>query len=178
MSDLIRLGSLLPDYYEGIYDMDVIMRVEQPLLNELEKLIETNRDNHFAMLADAQGLSIFENMLGITGVAGLDLDTRRYKVIMELLPPNPITIGNLRQVLEALNINAELIVDAPKFHVEVKIKTPDSSAIKRLKILLNRYLPANLTFTTFNFNQVSTSGAVQVGTDHLISASISNKGGE
>ena len=178
MTRLIRLKELVPDYYADIYDMDLIVSVEQPLLDDLQLLIERNRDNHFAILADSQGLSIFEDMLGIEDVVGQDLETRRYNVIMQLLPPKPINMAYMRELLEALKINADLIVDGPKFHVTVKTRTDDNSAMKRLNVLLKRFLPVNLTFTTFNFQQTSTVGVANVGTDQLISATISNKGGE
>ena len=99
-------------------------------------------------------------------------------MIMQLLPPKPINMAYMRELLEALKINAELIVDGPKFHVTVKTRTDDNSAMKRLNVLLKRFLPVNLTFTTFNFQQTSTVGVANVGTDQLISATISNKGGE
>jgi hypothetical protein len=177
MSDLMRLDDLVPDYYEGIFDMDVIMQVEQPILDDLQALIDQTRDNQFAILADEQGISIFESMLGITGVAGQDLETRRYNVILQLLPPKPVTMAYMRDLIAALNIDAELIVDGANFHVEVEAHTTDNNAMNRLSTLLNKFLPANLTFTTFNLQTTSTVGTALNGTDALYSTNISNKGG-
>lgn len=177
MAELMRLRDLRPDYYSDIYDMDVILQVEQPLLDDLQMIIDKSKNNHFIVIADEEGVSLFEDLLGINHVIGQDLETRRYNVIMRLLPPKPVTMVYLRELLAALNINAELIVDGHNFHVDVQAKTTDNTAMQRLTVLLKRFLPANMTFTTFNFQTTSTNGVANVGTDGLYSTTISNKGG-
>lgn len=106
MANLIRLRDLLPDYYTGVYDMEVIVNVEQPLLDNFQVIIDQTRDNHYAAVANEDGISMFESLLGITNVTGKDLETRRYNVIVQLLPPKPVTITYMRELLETLNINA------------------------------------------------------------------------
>lgn len=177
MAKLLRLKDLLPDYYTGVYDMEVIVNVEQPLLDNFQIIMDQTRDNHYAAIADEDGISMFENLLGITNIAGKDLETRRYNVIMQLLPPKPVTTTYLRELLETLNINATLSVDASKFHVAVETHTTDNTSMLRLNVLLKRLLPANMTFTALNFETKSTSGSISTGTDTLYSTRISNKGG-
>lgn len=177
MNKLMRLKDLVPNYYANIYDMDVLLQIEQPLLDKLQALIDQSRDNHYALVADEQGISIFERMLGIGDIVGQDIDTRRYNVIMALLPPKPITMAYMKELLSTLNIDAKLVVDSTNFHVEVETHTTDTTAMKRLTILLKRLLPSNMTFTTFNLQSTSTNGTVSNGTDTLYSATISNKGG-
>lgn len=174
----MRLRDLLPTYYTDVYDMDVLLQVEQPLLDNLQILIDRSRDNHYALVADEEGISTFEQMLGINDVAGQDLETRRYNVIMQLLPPKPVTMLYMSELLSTLNIDAKLIVDEAKFHVEVEVHTTDNAAMKRLTVILKKLLPANLTFTTFNLQKTSTNGSVFTGTDALYSTTISNKGGK
>lgn len=173
----MRLRELLPDYYNQVYDMAILVQIEQPLLDDLQKLIDQSRDNHYALVADEQGIAIFEKMLGITNVSSQDLETRRYTVIMQLLPPKPVTMSYIKELLSTLNINAKLTIDFTKFHVEVETHTTDNAAMKRLSVLLRNLLPANMTFTTFNLQSTSTSGEIATGTDALYGASISNKGG-
>lgn len=177
MSNLLRLKNLLPNYYDNVYEMDVLTQIEQPMLDNLEMLIEQERNNHFATIANEEGIEMFEALLGIKDVAGKDLETRRYDVIMRLLPPKPVTMSYLREVLTALNINATLKVDTKRFHVDVETRTMDNTALQRLTLLLKRLLPANMTYTAFNFQTASTTGQVIAGTDVLYNATISNKGG-
>ncbi len=177
MANLIRLRDLLPDYYTGVYDMEVIVNVEQPLLDNFQVIIDQTRDNHYAAVANEDGISMFESLLGITNVTGKDLETRRYNVIVQLLPPKPVTITYMRELLETLNINASLKVDLPNFHVDVEAHTSDNTAMQRLTVILKRLLPANMTFTAFQFETTSTTGQLSTGTDTLYSTTISNKGG-
>jgi hypothetical protein len=177
MAELMKLKDLMPDYYAGVYEIDVIQQIEQPMLDNLQSLIDQEQNNHFAAIANEDGISIFESLFGIVDTAGQDLETRRYNVIMRLLPPKPVTIMYMRELLSTLNINATLLVDAPNFHVNVEAQTTDNSAMKRLTVLLKRLLPANMTFTAFNLQQTSTGGQIATGTDALYNATISNKGG-
>lgn len=177
MAELMKLKELLPNYYEGVYDMDVIVNVEQPLLDDFQPLVDQARNNHYVAIANEDGISMFEAMLGITNVAGQDIETRRYNIIMQLLPPKPVTMAYMRELMGALNIDATLTVDTSKLHVNVEAHTSDNIAMQRLSVLLKRLLPANMTFITFNLPVTSTTGTVSTGTDVLYNTTITNKGG-
>lgn len=177
MAELMKLKELLPNFYDGVYDMDVIVNVEQPLLDNFQTLIDQARNNHYAAIANEDGISMFEAMLGITNVVGQDIETRRYNVIMQLLPPKPVTMAYMRELMSVLNIGATLTVDTSKLHVNVEARTSDKAVMQRLSVLLKRLLPANMTFTTFNLLITSTTGTVSTGTDALYNTTIINKGG-
>ncbi|WP_285118594.1 putative phage tail protein, partial [Lactococcus petauri] len=89
----IRLTDLIPQpFYNDVYEMALLMKVQQYQLDDLQEAINQAQDNFFPIVANEEGLAIFEKMLGITGVVGLDIETRRYNVIARMLPPRPITL--------------------------------------------------------------------------------------
>ncbi|WP_127849731.1 putative phage tail protein [Lacticaseibacillus hulanensis] len=147
MTQLLPLKELLPDFYDGVVEMQHLVAVEQPTMDALSELMNRYQTNQFAAIADEDGLSVFEDLLGITGVENEDLETRRYNVLMELLPPQPLTEPYLREVLRLLNINATLDVDGDKFQADVSASVTDRGSSQRLEVLLNRYLPVNLIYT-------------------------------
>lgn len=170
----IRLAELIPQpFYQGVYEMALLMNVQQYQLDALQEAIDKAQNNFFPIVADETGLAIFEKMLGITGTIGLDLETRRYNVIALLLPPRPITLRSFNELLQTLNINATLSVTG--FHVEVRTETTDSQALLRLHSLMLLYLPANLTFKSFNYGQTSTAGATKHGVGGLLAGKVTSK---
>ena len=169
--DNLRLIDLLPQpYYQDVYEMALLMTVEQYQIDALQQAIDAAQNNFYAIVADSDGLAIFEQMLGITGVTGMDIESRRYNVIAKLLPPRPITIQSFNEVLQALNISATISVTG--FTVNVNVSTTDNNALKRLNSLLASHLPANLLYTAFNFVQTSPNGTTVHGTDTLFATRI------
>jgi len=65
-----------------------------------------------------------------------------------MLPPKPITLKYFKELLKTLDIPASVDVEYAVRNVIAKAKKSEISKdqIKRLKYLLNVYLPANLTF--------------------------------
>lgn len=148
MAELIRLESLLPDYYDDVLDMHELMRAEQPQLDELYATVIRTGRNQSIMLADVDGISVYEDMLGITPLTGADLETRRYDVLLHLLPPRPITIKYLRELLKLMGFSeATVQVDGPTFRIFVLTDSLSKSLTQRLFGMLNQYVPVNLTLS-------------------------------
>jgi hypothetical protein len=147
MQQLTPLNDLLPDYYDDIIEPHELAKAEQPQLDALEAAISAGQASQSVITADSAALSVYESSLGIIPRPGEDLDTRRYDVLMEVLPPQPLTEPYLRQVLALLNINAALNIDGPHFRVDVVASATDKGSTQRLGLLLNNYLPTNLTYT-------------------------------
>lgn len=146
-TQLNRLNDLIPDYYDDITEPHDLAAGEQPLLDDLEAAIFDGQNSQSVITADSAALSVYESMLGIIPQAGDTLETRRYNVLMEVLPPQPLTEPYLRQLLQVLNINATVSVYGRQFEVNIIASPTDKGSTQRLTSLLDRYLPANLTFT-------------------------------
>ncbi|MDF7636917.1 DUF2313 domain-containing protein [Leuconostocaceae bacterium ESL0958] len=176
MSKLIRLKELMPDYYQGVLEMETLLRVEQFEIDNFVAVVERQANNQFVMTADKEGIAAWEQLVGIDIRPSFDLETRRYDVLARLLPPKPITIKYLREILDTLNINAHISFNPNKFHVDVDIVTTDPNAVRRLEKLLRGMLPSNLTFTAINSVLESKEGSVNAGMASIQAVKYTNKG--
>lgn len=146
-TQLTRLNDLIPDYYDDVMEPHELAAAEQPLLDDLEAAIFDATNSQSVITADASALSVYESALGIIPTVGESLETRRYNVLMEVLPPQPLTEPYLRQLLKMLNINATVNVFGRQFRVDIIANPTDKGSTQRLSSLINRYLPSNLTYT-------------------------------
>ncbi|EJF33710.1 hypothetical protein JC2156_04200 [Weissella koreensis KCTC 3621] len=176
MPRLIRLIDLMPTYYDEVLEMNTILSVEQPILDELEVVMEEQAANQFVMTADEKGIGVWETLVGIKSDNSMDLESRRYNVLALILPANRITIRYLRKLLTSLNINANLTVDGPNFKVNVDFYSTDMGASKRLTSLLRALLPANLSFTAINSGESSENTTIYTGVAGMYSRINTNKG--
>lgn len=143
-----NLTDYLPDYYDGIYEMEAIMHAQGGVLDEMEAQQLRLLLNQFVTQTDAKGIAVFENQVGITPAPSDNLQTRQNKVLMRLLPPRPITIRYMKDLFATLNIPATIRIDYPKRDVIVEAKSAEITAkqIENVKYLLNIYLPANMIY--------------------------------
>lgn len=145
---MVKLQDYLPEYYDDVYEMQRLVAAEQVDFGNFDDLILRTLLNQFVIQADLEGISIFEDQLGIDPNPNDSLETRRYNVLMQMLPPKPITLKYFNELLHTLNVPASIDVEYAIRNVIAKAKRSEISndQIKRLKYLLNVYLPANLTF--------------------------------
>lgn len=162
---MVKLQDYLPDYYDDVYEMQKLVAAEQVDFSSFDDLILRTLLNQFVIQADLQGISIFEDQLGIDANPNDSLETRRYNVLMRMLPPKPITLKYFKELLHTLDIPASVDVDYAIRNIVTKAKRSEISKdqIKRLKYLLNVYLPANLTFQIITTAETETELKMFVG---------------
>ena len=164
-----NLMDYLPDYYDGVYEMEAIMHAQGDVLDRAEGEQFRLLLNQFVTQTDAKGISVFEDQVGIKPAPNDDLETRQNKVLMRLLPPRPITIWYLRDLFATLKIPATITVEHNKRDaiVEAKSTEIDSSQIENIKYLLNIYLPANMIYeirVALNRAEVGNDFKIGIGT--------------
>ncbi|RMC50137.1 DUF2313 domain-containing protein [Lactobacillus sp. ESL0263] len=162
-----NLMDYLPDYYDGVYEMEAIMHAQGDVLDRAESEQFRLLLNQFVTQTDAKGISVFEDQVGIKPAPNDDLETRQNKVLMRLLPPRPITIGYLRDLFATLKIPATITVIQRDAIVEAKSAEIDSSQIENIKYLLNIYLPANMIYeirVALNRAEISNDIKIGIGT--------------
>ena len=162
-----NLMDYLPDYYDGVYEMEAIMHAQGDILDRAESEQFRLLLNQFVTQTDAKGISVFEDQVGIKPAPNDDLETRQNKVLMRLLPPRPITIGYLRDLFATLKIPATITVIQRDAIVEAKSAEIDSSQIENIKYLLNIYLPANMIYeirVALNRAEISNDIKIGIGT--------------
>ena len=162
-----NLMDYLPDYYDGVYEMEAIMHAQGDVLDRAESEQFRLLLNQFITQTDAKGISVFEDQVGIKPAPNDNLETRQNKVLMRLLPPRPITIGYLRDLFATLKIPATITVIQRDAIVEAKSAEIDSSQIENIKYLLNIYLPANMIYeirVALNRAEISNDIKIGIGT--------------
>lgn len=162
---MVKLQDYLPEYYDDVYEMQKLVAAEQVDFGNFDDLILRTLLNQFVIQADLEGISIFEDQLGIDANPNDSLETRRYNVLMRMLPPKPITLKYFKELLHTLNIPASIDVEYAIRNVIAKAKRSEISndQIKRLKYLLNVYLPANLTFDIITTSDTETDLKLYLG---------------
>lgn len=138
----------LPDYYDGVYEMEAIMHAQGGVLDEMDDRQMRTLLNEFVIKTDIHGISVFEDQIGVIPEPGDSLEDRQNRVLMRLLPPRPITIRYLRELFKTLKIPAEVSVLRSKREAIVEANQGEISnkQIDNVKYILNVYLPANMIY--------------------------------
>lgn len=145
---MLKLQDYKPDWYDGVLEMDALLNAEQPAFDKFDDDAYRLLLNHFVMRADSDGLSIFEFELGITTDLSRSLESRRYDILLKLLPPRPITFKYFQSLIKSFNIPANVQRDVQEQVISTFSERDDitDSQLDRLKYLLNVYLPVNMAY--------------------------------
>ena len=143
-----NLMDYLPDYYDGVYEMEAIMHAQGGVLDEMDDRQMRTLLNEFVIQTDLRGIAVFEDQIGVIPEPGDTLQDRQNRVLMRLLPPRPITIRYLRELFKTLKIPAEVYVIRPRREAVVEANKGEitNKQIDNVKYILNVYLPANMIY--------------------------------
>ena len=146
--DKDELLKYMPDYYDGVYEMEELLKAQSKGLYQFYEKINRTLLNEFIIQADEKGISVFEDQAGIKPDPGASLETRRNNVLLRLLPPKPLTTRYLNHLLEIMNLKADVKVDYAKRLALVEAKSSDITAdkVNNIKYMLNITLPANMIY--------------------------------
>ena len=146
--DKDELLKYMPDYYDGVYEMEKLLKAQSKGLYQFDEKINRTLLNEFIIQADEKGISVFEDQAGIKPDPGASLETRRNNVLLRLLPPKPLTTRYLNHLLEIMNLKADVKVDYAKRLALVEAKSSDITAdkVNNIKYMLNITLPANMIY--------------------------------
>ena len=143
-----ELLKYMPDYYNGVYEMEELLKAQSKGLYQFDEKINRTLLNEFIIQADEKGISVFEDQAGIKPDSGASLETRRNNVLLRLLPPKPLTKRYLNHLLEIMNLKSHVDVDYAKHLAIVEAKSSDITAdkVNNIKYMLNIALPANMIY--------------------------------
>ena len=163
----------LPDYYDGVYEMEAIMHAQGGVLDEMDDRQMRTLLNEFVIKTDIRGISVFEDQIGVIPEPGDTLQDRQNRVLMRLLPPHPITLRYLREVFKTLKIPAEVSVFRPKREAIVEANKGEitNKQIDNVKYVLNVYLPANMIYQIqIKLPDVKISDQLKIGIGTMLGA--------
>ena len=168
-----NLMDYLPDYYDGVYEMEAIMHAQGGVLDEMDDRQMRTLLNEFVIQTDLRGIAVFEDQIGVIPEPGDTLQDRQNRVLMRLLPPRPITIRYLRELFKTLKIPAEVSVFRPRREAVVEANKGEitNKQIDNVKYVLNVYLPANMIYQIqIKLPDVKISDQLKIGIGTMLGA--------
>lgn len=138
----------MPHWYDGVYEMEELLKAQGASLSKFDSDRERTLFNEFVIRTDKKGISVFEDQYGIIPDPKDSLELRQQRVLMRMLPPQPITLRRLQQIFKSLQIPASLSRNVGKRLLKVTSWNGElsSSQQKLITLTLNCYLPANMIY--------------------------------
>ena len=149
LSMSVDLKQHLPNYYSGVHETDVLMKVEEALFDQLATNMKVTIDNQFILSADVTTISVWERLLGIQHDPALDtLGFRRERVINRLTNSNNFTLWFLRERLDVLlsRENYEIMLNHNNYTLHVETAVNNQTRFNEMVLMVRQILPANMIF--------------------------------
>lgn len=143
------LGSFVPSVYDGIVEIEDIIRSEEQVMNIARTEVLRAFANTFVLTSDESGVIMFEKMLNIVAnIQTEDLEFRRRRVLNRLSTKIPFTFRFLKQKLdEIIGVNAwSASVDFNNYTLYVESSASNQNWYSELEFTVNRMKPCNLVF--------------------------------
>ena len=98
----IELLKKLPLFHRNIYEFQQISKATTPELEQLLHKIDFILDNWFIDTSDEYGISRMEKIVGIVSDSNIDLETRRFNLLLKMSEKLPYTDETLEERLTSL----------------------------------------------------------------------------
>lgn len=147
------LAKYYPIVYKDVLEIEELVKTENKLFEELEKITLEVEQNQFILTANARGLAVYEKMLNIIVNSQSDsIQFRRERLINRLssLPPFTLRelIGRLNNLLGEDNYNIEVIHDNYELKLDMCIGVY-GKLDEVIKTLIS-IVPVNMQINTSN----------------------------
>ena len=148
----VNLLSYLPDFMQEYREIRNIMTSEEPELKLLWELLRKVFNNQFIQYCDEDGISKFEEMLGLHRYENDTLEIRIFRVLTYWNDQIPYTwrvlVNRMDQLCGAGNY--ELRPNFNVYELGITTKFDDAKKYDELNNMLKTILPANLGFNSIN----------------------------
>lgn len=145
-----ELRALLPSWYEGIVETDVLMEIEDDLFEELRLQIERVQKNQYVSTADEQTIYLYEQMLGITTNLEDPIEARRFRVLTRMTTQRPYTVAYLKELLDSFGEGAEILIFYNEYRLVINTKFEEIGQVDELDYLFRAIVPANMIVESSN----------------------------
>lgn len=144
--DSEELLEYMPEFYDGVYEMEELLRAQGQALAANDKTQEQILENQFVVTADETGVKAFEEQLGIVAKPTATLYERKQQIILESAPPQPLTKNYLHSnSTTSLGMRVSFDIDTGQ-HMVTVYATGSITAVQAesLRNWLYHILPANM----------------------------------
>lgn len=143
-----------------------IAKAEEPELKALLEACNRALSNFFITTADEQGISRFEEMLGISSTEGVDLETRRLSVLTAWASKEVYTEEWLYDKLASLcggRDKVDITTHYEDYSMDIAVELGVKGAFEILTSLISDILPCNLVYTLKTYIKAKTTSTLSVG---------------
>lgn len=144
--DSEELLEYMPEYYDGVYEMEELLKAQGQALAANDKTQDQILSNQFVVTANETGIKAFENQLGIVAKPNATLEERKQQILLESAPPQPLTKNYLyARSTSLLGMNVRFEINTA-FRTVTVYATGSISAVQadNLRNWLYHILPANM----------------------------------
>ena len=137
--------SLLPDRFHNVYQFIHISDAAGRELDRANELIAASTADTSITLADEEGLSRWEKILGVSTPLDSTQQSRREALLAKLMTKAPINLAVLKNIIEAyMGVSVEMAVEG--YHVDIKYRGESRiSDLSPLFVTIYNIIPANMT---------------------------------
>lgn len=158
----VKLIDYLPSFIQEYREIQKIMEIENPEIQEAENETEIIMNNQFIQTCNLKGIAKFESLMGITPLESDTLESRISRVLMRWNETSCYTFKVLIMKLNALCgiNNYEIIRNINEYTMKIITHLELSGQTDELDYLLSYMIPANIVITSenkMNINLDSTS---------------------
>ena len=160
----VNLLSYLPQFMQEYREIRRIMESEEPELRLLWELLRKVFNNQFIQYCDEDGISKFEEMLGLHRYENDTLEIRIFRVLTYWNDQIPYTwrvlVNRMDQLCGAGNY--ELRPNFNMYELGITTKFDDAKKYDELNSMLKTILPANLGFNSINILTPKTENRIYI----------------
>lgn len=181
---LLRLKDNMPRYYDGIYEMEELLKAEQIKFDELEANLGLIYTNQFIQTADEKTISDLEKLFYIIPDKLLEgLDFRRDRILNRFATNPPFTLYFLYQKLNTIvgKNRWTVEVDYDNYTLYISTAASDANFLGEIIATVNAIKPCHIVFVykpviedkvsvTEQINQQRLQWNYQLGTTWLLGA--------
>lgn len=161
----VELLQKLPRYHRNIYEFQQISKADTPELKLLLKHIDTILSNWFIDTADDYGISRLEKIAGIIPDSSVDLDIRKFNLLLKMSEKLPYTDETLEERLTSLcgAGNYSVFRDYDNYFLSILTTLEDGNTFDSIIEALDKMIPCNLVLEVKNVVTASSTGVTYTG---------------
>ena len=161
----VELLQKLPRYHRNIYEFQQISKADTPELKLLLKHIDTILSNWFIDTADDYGISRLEKIAGIIPDSSMDLEIRKFNLLLKMSEKLPYTDETLEERLTSLcgAGNYSVFRDYDNYFLSILTTLEDGNTFDSIIEALDKMIPCNLVLEVKNVVTASSTVATYTG---------------
>lgn len=161
----VELLQKLPRYHRNIYEFQQISKADTPELKLLLKHIDTILSNWFIDTADDYGISRLEKIAGIIPDSSVDLEIRKFNLLLKMSEKLPYTDETLEERLTSLcgAGNYSVFRDYDNYFLSILTTLEDGNTFDSMIEALDKMIPCNLVLEVKNVVTASSTGVTYTG---------------